>query len=41
MSKDQDVQGRANAKFKKAETFQVAVCNFAGTPTAHVKLTYK
>ena len=28
-------------KFKKADTFQVAVCNFAGSPSAHVKLTYK
>ena len=28
-------------KFKKADTFQVAVCNFAGSPQAHVKLTYK
>ena len=28
-------------KFKKASTFQVAVCNFAGTPQAHVKLSYK
>jgi hypothetical protein len=28
-------------KFKKAETLQVAVCNFAGSPQAHVKLSYK
>ncbi|MCU1589807.1 MAG: hypothetical protein JWP11_1063 [Frankiales bacterium] len=28
-------------KFKKASTFQVAVCNFAGSPMAHVKLSYK
>lgn len=28
-------------KFKKADTFQVAVCNFAGSPSARVKLTYK
>lgn len=28
-------------KFKKAEPLQVAVCNFAGSPQAHVKLSYK
>jgi len=28
-------------KFKKAGTFQVAVCNFAGSPQAHVKLSFK
>jgi hypothetical protein len=28
-------------KFKRAETFQVSVCNFLGSPSAHVKLTYK
>jgi hypothetical protein len=28
-------------KFKKASTFKVAVCNFAGTPQAHVKVSYK
>jgi hypothetical protein len=28
-------------KLKKPGTFQVAVCNFLGSPQAHVKLSYK
>jgi hypothetical protein len=36
-----DAEDTLVQKFKKADTFQVAVCNYAGSPQAHVKLTYK
>ena len=35
-----DIVERAQVKYKKAATIRIAVCNFAGGPTASVKYSY-